>query len=340
MTRNEIKIRLLERIKKEVPRKSGVYLFKDRHGKIVYIGKSVNLRQRMSSYLLNNKSHEERIHRMICAIRDFQWHETPSELMALLMENELIKKHMPAYNIRQKEFPYYQYLMWTGHEFPTLRMIDHSGRYPHQSLYGPFRDHYFAQNILDILHQVFHIRSCTEAKPANHCINHDIGICLGPCRGDISTEAYAKSVNDTAGFLEGNDEVVVLRLTREMERVSALRQFEKAAQLKEQIAFCKSLCSRQRFLQRFRKETFVIRDNESARMTYIFLRGSPIVYTGHVDEEEIRQRISRSTSVNWTASGDDRLILDRANIVHRWIGRNPDGCEHFFLDIIKSDLFR
>jgi len=327
-----IKQILLGRIKKETPSRPGVYLFKDSRGEIIYIGKSVNLKQRMSGYFRNNSTaSEDRIRRMIFNVRDFNFHETSSELLALLLEDELIKKYLPYFNIRQKEYISYLYLTLTEEPFPTFRMINHSEKSEVRQLFGPFRDHYFVENILEIIRHFFQIRSCKEPEPTQKCMNHDIGYCRGPCRKKITKEAYSNIVKQAVDFLRGNEKIVMDRLEQTIENSVATQDFEKAAKCRDQMLLCRNFCERQRFIDLFKSKNFIVFENGAKDMTHIFIKGIGSSLNGHLSREKINEIVS-NTGAHPEDREDDRYLLDRANILHRWIKMNGSHCQYVFIE--------
>jgi len=294
---------LSQKIKKTVPTSIGVYLFKNESGQSIYIGKSVNLRNRMLSYFQQNSSRfETRINQMIHNISDFTFQTTETELLALLLEDSLIKKHKPFYNIKQQEFKEYRYLLLTNDTFPTIKMIDNFTKFLDGKVFGPFKDRYFADAILAIIHNYIHLRSCKESDPQNRCLSFELGNCLGPCRDKITKREYKKIVDQTVEFFEGNTNTVVQTLTNEMEKNSKNLEFEKAKIQKEQISFCQNFGKRQTFLNLFKTKNIVITEKMTVEIKYQFNKG---ILTSH--------------SLELNHSKDDRYILDRANIVYKYI---------------------
>lgn len=160
---------IVSSIRSSVPDHPGVYLFKEAHGRTIYIGKSIHLRRRMLSYFGAGVSRmENRIREMAFNIRDFDYIETRSELLALLLEDHLIKRDLPWYNIRQKEYTQYKYLGMTRHPYPNCIVIDHDADLDEVTPFGPFRDQYFVDDVLEIIHRHFHLRSCLDARPFRH----------------------------------------------------------------------------------------------------------------------------------------------------------------------------
>lgn len=324
---DEVRQNILKRIQKEVPCSPGVYLFKNQQAAIIYIGKSVNLRQRMSSYLRKPRTlPDDRIRRMALNIRDFDFRETESELLALLLENELIKTHMPYFNVRQKEFPNYQYLVLTEDPFPTLRITDHTNKDEYRYIFGPFRDHFFADRVVNIIYPYIRIRSCPPPTPSGPCLNHEIGLCIGPCSGEISEHDYKKVVADVKNFLHGNMDYLHEKLETAMNLAAKSQDFEKAARIRDQIDFCEQFSLRQRFIHAFKTQNLVIHEDKASSHTHIFVKGKGESYNGQLDQKTIRDIITTQQVLDLRTE-DERFILDRANILYSWIKGNKSEFE-------------
>jgi excinuclease ABC subunit C len=274
---------------------------------------------------------------MIFHIRDFGFSETASELLALLLEDRLIKNHWPQYNVRQREFGNYQYLALSRGPYPAIERVNTSGKDSHERLFGPFPDRYFAQNMLDIIHKHFHLRACREHEPVRRCLNHDIHICKGPCRGMITRDEYAILVDRVIDFLNGNERVIMERMIRIMEEAAKRLDFEKAAQMKERMGFIKRTCKRQRFIHAFKNTNLVIHENGLKALTHVIVQGNCTTWPGLQSEIEIHRIISEVRSGDSACKEDDRHLLDRANIVHDWITRNRDHTEYYFLPGDRGD---
>lgn len=333
VARAKIKSALLRRIRSEVPERPGVYRFHDDGGRIIYIGKSVNLRQRLASYFPKDiASFEDRIRRMIFNIADFTYFESESELQALLEEDRLIKEHMPYFNERQKDFPNYQYLFFTEDEFPALKMCRRIEDDNLKIIFGPFRDSFMVRSLLEIIYPVFRIRSCPDARPSGPCLKRDISFCSGPCEGGVTPDAYGKIVDEVAGFLRGDQTLVVRRLTGMMEKSAAALQFERAERLKDKVAFSLDFCAHQRFIERFKSGVIVLSENGRRPFVHIFVRGFGCSIAGESSEKKIDKRVRRLEQDYAGQTMDDRHLIDRANIVYRWVeGSKKQGASVRFL---------
>ena len=312
---------IVARIRKEAPNSAGVYLFKGDNQIVIYVGKSVNLKQRMASYFYeNSKPVETRIQQMVFSIRDFAFIETGTELLALILEDQLIKKHLPAYNIKQKEFKEYRYLLLTNDTFPTLKIITHDDA-PNRAgdIFGPFKDEYFVRDLLDIIYRRLNLRQCQEHEPVQRSINYELGLCTGPCRGKIGAQDYAVIAQRVSDFLNGDEKHLFEILSRAMGDFAASLEYEKAADVKREIEFCQKFCKRQRFLHQFKTSKLTIEKNSGATERYTLMKG--VLSSAKFNGADIPPL---GFDTYTTEHSDARYILDRANIVYNWLNRSTD----------------
>lgn len=322
---------LVSRVRREVPRRAGIYRFLDRHGQVIYVGKSVNLRQRVASYFSRGAAKAEiRMKRMIAEIRDFSFTEALSELHALLMEDAAIKELLPFYNVRQKEFFHNRFLHLTDGAFPSLASSDEASPGTDHA-FGPFKDRYFVERLLEAIRAAFGLRSCRDAEPRRQCLNAETGFCAGPCRGSITEREYAGLVDRVETFLAGDDSAAVRTLTAEMKKYAAAFDFERAARIRDRIAFCRLFCARQRFVARFASDTFVIHENGSTALTHIFVNGAHSIRKGRLSKRRMSAAIQAARRRGPRTGEDPRLVADRAQLVHRWLKAEGRRSENFFV---------
>jgi excinuclease ABC subunit C len=315
-----------------VPEEPGVYIFRGDGDEILYIGKAVNLRQRMLSHLRPDPRAEEQRHsRLVYEVRGFDYQVTASELLALLREDELIKMHRPRFNIRQNEYLEYKYLELTAEEYPRLRICDHREDFTSRRVFGPYRDRYLVESILLLIHHHLGLRSCADLEPAGGCLEWDLGHCAGPCRNGATPHDYRRAVAQSTAFLEGDVSQVEGRLQRAMERAAEKLDFEKALELKERLRFCHRFGQRQRFLRDFRARKLVVVERGDPELTYVFLRGRLAAHGRAVEPAEGRP--SEPTAAPADPGEDPRFVLDRASVVHGWLHRNAGRCEYRFVDL-------
>ena len=236
---------------KKLPQKPGVYLMKDENGHIIYVGKAVNLKNRVRQYFQSSRNQTAKTRSMVPNIREFEYIVTDSEMEALLLECNLIKKHHPYYNILLKDDKSYPYIKVTVQEmfprvFITRRMEKDKAKY-----YGPFTDVLAAKETVETLHKLFPIRKCKKVFPRDigkerPCLNHHIGQCIAPCSGRVSPEEYQVYIKDAMDFLEGKHHTIMKKMEQEMLMASENMEFERAAALRDKIAAIKSVAEKQK----------------------------------------------------------------------------------------------
>ncbi len=325
----------LRQDQKKLPKTSGVYLFLDEREYPLYIGKSVNLRSRVASYLRKDSNQEERILRMIHEARALRYVETETELMALLLEDSLIKKHLPVYNIRQKQFKDYRYLQLSDDAFPRLITLENPGQ-TRENIYGPFRDRFFIQRLQEIFSRYLGFRSCSEANPIKSCIELDLGQCLGPCILRDVHETYAKVSTHVAQFLEGEDPGVISMLEDQIRICIRETRFEHAQRLRDDLIFCDAFFNRQRFNHRFRVEHLKIKARREGVPGYLFKNGAlkeVILRDGRLCKVGEQLDLFDLSIVK---EDEPRFLLDRANLVYNWLKKNQVSVTYEFQELGSS----
>jgi len=266
-----------------LPNKPGCYLMKDEAGRVIYIGKAVNLRQRVRSYFHASANHERRIRKLVSHIHDIEWIVVGSELEALILEMNLIKKHRPHYNVRLKDDKRYPYIKvhWAN-PFPTVtvtRQMEQDGaRY-----YGPYTSVWAVHQTLDLLRRIFPFLTCDReitGKDERACLYYDIKLCSAPCIGKIDQASYRRMIGDLCQFLEGRTENIVSRLRAEMEKASEEMQYEQAASLRDQIRAIEAVVERQKIISNDYIDSDVLalaRSDGDAVAQVFFIRGGKLI---------------------------------------------------------------
>ncbi|MBP5728106.1 MAG: excinuclease ABC subunit UvrC [Clostridia bacterium] len=276
----EEKIRML-------PDSPGCYLMKDASGEIIYVGKAVNLKNRVRSYF-RDTAHTPKVAAMIAHIDDFDVLLCETNLEALILECNLIKLHKPYYNILLKDDKHYPYLKVDMRQpFPRLelcRKMERDGA----KYFGPYIGANAVRQVIEAVRDVFPIRSCRQAlppkAPKRPCMNYDIGRCLAPCAGKCTEEAYREMMEGVLSFLGGDYDSVLKKLKKDMEDAAAALRFEKAAAIRDKIRDVQGLMERQIALRTDRSEQDLIalaQDGLDAMIQILYVRGGRMVGGDH-----------------------------------------------------------
>ncbi|KAF5068251.1 UvrABC system protein C [anaerobic digester metagenome] len=236
---------------KKLPQKPGVYLMKNDKDQIIYVGKAINLKNRVRQYFQSNKNLTAKTRAMVPQIVEFEYIVTDSELEALILECNLIKQHEPYYNIMLKDDKTYPYIKVTiQEEFPrifiTRRLDKDKAKY-----YGPYTDGLAVKETVETLHKLFPIRKCKKNLPKEigkerPCLNHHIGQCLAPCSGAIASAEYKEFIKDAMDFLEGKHDGIRKKMEAEMAEAAEKMDYEKAAALRDKIRAVQSVAQKQK----------------------------------------------------------------------------------------------
>ena len=218
-----------------LPDKPGVYLMHDAHGKVIYVGKAVVLKNRVRSYFRNLASHTPKVRAMVEKIAEFETIVTSSEVEALILECNLIKKYRPRYNIMLKDDKTYPFLKVTVNEdFPriyvTRRQMRDGAKY-----YGPYADVGAMHDTVKLLRSMFPLRTCRKMNPDRPCLNYHIKRCLAPCAGYVSREEYGNMIKSVCMVLDGRTTELERDLKRRMQEAADNYAFEEAARLRDQL---------------------------------------------------------------------------------------------------------
>ncbi|MBX3167819.1 MAG: excinuclease ABC subunit UvrC [Candidatus Eremiobacteraeota bacterium] len=223
---------------KLLPDKPGVYLMQDAKGRIIYVGKSASLRQRVRSYFQPSSDHAPKIRWMVSKIKDFDTVVVDSELEALILECNLIKKHRPYFNTKYRDDKRYPLLeVTTGEEFPRLRVVRRQ-RNPRNRYFGPFPDAGALRRTVTILQKMFQIRTCSldmDKKVKRPCLDYYIGLCTAPCTRYVDAPHYREQVEQAIDYMEGNSDKLLRRLRQEMESEAEALNFERCARIRDML---------------------------------------------------------------------------------------------------------
>jgi excinuclease ABC subunit C len=266
-----------------IPPKPGCYLMKDADGRVIYVGKAVQLRARVRSYFHASAGHTRKTEEMVAHVADIEWIVVGSELEALILEMNLIKRHRPKYNVRLKDDKRYPYIKvhWAD-PFPkvtvTRRMEDDGGRY-----FGPYTSAWAVHQTLDVLRKIFPYLTCDRVitgQDPRACLYYDIRLCLAPCIGAVDQSGYRAMIADLCAFLEGKTEEVVAHLRGEMAQASSAMAYERAAALRDQLWAIEKVVEGQKVVSQERIDSDVIafaRDQGDACVQVFLIRGGKLI---------------------------------------------------------------
>jgi excinuclease ABC subunit C len=269
-----------------LPDKPGVYIYRDSQDRVIYVGKSIHLRQRVRSYFHASAQQHNKTRELVAHIDDVEFIITDTELEALILECELIKKHRPRYNIRLKDDKSYPYIKITWHEdypriFASRRMVQDGSRY-----YGPYTSSSAVHQTLDLLRKLFPYRSCNReitGRDRRACLYYHIGRCLAPCVGKADTDEYRAVISRVCNFLEGRDQKIVNDLEKRMKEAATKLDFESAASYRDQVKSVK-LVTEQKIVSGTRKDQDIVafaRDDGQACAQVFFIRHGKIIGREH-----------------------------------------------------------
>ena len=234
---------------KKLPKTPGVYMHKDSLGEVIYVGKAINLRNRVSSYFRKTSQADPKVRAMVSNIAEFEYISCATEMEALLLECNLIKKYMPRYNILLKDDKSYPFIEVTTNEvYPrvisTRRLRRDGNRY-----FGPYSDAGAVRRILGMIDEMYQFKKCRQQefrKGVRPCLNYFIGKCPGVCTGEADKVAYREKIDEVIDILSGRDSAVTAKLKAEMEKASEEMRYEDAARFRDYIRSLKTLGETQR----------------------------------------------------------------------------------------------
>jgi excinuclease ABC subunit C len=274
----------IQRILDTLPTKPGCYIMKNEASEVIYVGKAINLRNRVRSYFRDPSGHDMKTRQLVLNITHIEWILVGSELEALILEMNLIKKHRPRYNIRLKDDKRYPYIKvhW-AEAFPKVtvtRQVTRDG----SRFYGPYTSAWAVYQTLDVLRRIFPYLTCDReitGKDPRPCLYFDIKLCTGPCIGAISKEGYRQVINDLCKFLEGHSDPIIQRMQEQMNQAADELRFEKAALLRDQLRAIEQIVERQKVIfSSDYKDSDVIamaRADGEACVQVFFIRGGKLI---------------------------------------------------------------
>ena len=275
---------------KKLPHRPGVYLMRDAEDTIIYVGKAVNLYNRVRSYFRENIGRGPKIDRMVSLIARFEYSVTDSELEALVLENDLIKEHRPKYNTMLRDDKTYPYIRVSVNETYPRVQFSRLLRKDKARYFGPFSSAYSVRETIDLINKLYGLRDCNRVLPRDigkerPCLNYHIGQCCGPCiEGKVSREEYRGRLEKAMAFLGGDYAPVIKELERRMQDAAAAMEYEEAARWRDLLEHVKSIAQKQKIEDMNSEDRDIIalaRDEEDAVIQVFFVRSGRMVGREH-----------------------------------------------------------
>ena len=325
------------------PSQTGCYLMKDAQGTIIYVGKAVNLRNRLRSYFHASAQVDRKTRQLVRQITDIECIVVSSELEALILEMNLIKKHRPHFNVRMKDDKRYPYIKvhW-AEAFPkvtvTRQIASDGARY-----YGPYTSVWAVHQTLDVLRRIFPYLTCDRditGKDPRACLYFDIKLCIGPCIGAVNQAQYRQMIDDLCKFVEGRSEAIISHLQEDMIQAAEELRFERAAALRDKLQAVQRVVERQKVvfpsdyidsdviaMARSDGEAcvqvFFIRAGKLIGREYFIMEGAQDTADPHVLAEFIKQFYDQTPSV------PAQLLLpsevEELQVIREWLNRRRGG---------------
>lgn len=274
---------------KKLPGKPGVYIMHDETDMIIYVGKAISLKNRVRQYFQSSRNKGAKIEQMVTHIRRFEYIVTDSELEALVLECNLIKEHHPKYNTMLMDDKAYPFIKVTADEaYPRImlarKMIKDKAKY-----FGPYTSAGAVKDTIELIRKLYHIRSCNRKLPRDTgkerpCLNYHIHQCDAPCQGYISQEEYQKSVQEVLHFLNGNYDIILKRLEKQMQDAAEVLEFEKAAEYRELLFSVQKIAQKQKITDTAGEDRDVIAmatEYADAVVQVFFIRGGRLIGRDH-----------------------------------------------------------
>lgn len=269
---------------KILPDKPGVYLMKNSLGEIIYVGKAKVLKNRVRQYFQNSKNHSEKVKAMVKNIAEFEYIVTDSEMEALILECNLIKKHSPKYNISLKDDKFYPFIkITTNEDFPRV-FITRNFAKDGNKYFGPYPNAGAVHETIKLIRKIFPIRTCKKlifenGKHTRPCLNYHIKKCNAPCEGHISKDEYKRMIDEIVDVLSGRDKSLINKLKNDMQEASMNLEFEKAASFRDKILAIESIAEKQKvFKSQDNDEDFIniYKDEKDCAVQVFFLRDGKV----------------------------------------------------------------
>ena len=282
---------------KKLPRKPGVYIMRDDKDVILYVGKAINLHNRVRSYFRENIGRGPAIDQMVSLIARFEYIVTDSELEALVLENNLIKENSPKYNTLLKDDKTYPYIKVTvGEDYPRI-LFSRIMKKDKSRYFGPYTSAAAVKDTIELLNKLYQLRTCNRVLPRDTglerpCLNYHIKQCLAPCQGYVSKEEYRQQVAGALEFLNGNYSPILKDLEEKMKKAAEAMEFEDAARYRDLLSSVRQVSQKQKITEGVGEDKDILalyQDETEAVVQVFFVRDGKLIgrehyYMTHVPE--------------------------------------------------------
>ena len=282
---------------KKLPKQPGVYIMRDENDTIMYVGKAINLYNRVRSYFRKIVGRGPQIDRMVSQIARFEYIVTDSELEALVLENNLIKENSPRYNTMLKDDKTYPYIKVTiSEEFPRI-LFSRLMKKDKSKYFGPFTSAAAVKDTIELINKIYGLRTCNRVLPRDigvdrPCLNYHMNRCSAPCDGKITKEEYAERIQGALDFLDGNYSPIIKDLSEKMEAASEELNFERAATYRDLLASVRQIAQKQKMTDAAMEDKDILAiasDENDAVVQVFFVRDGRLIgrehfYMTHVSE--------------------------------------------------------
>ncbi len=293
----------------EIPEVIGLYRFTGKHGNVLYVGKSINLRRRVASYFSESYKKKGYLRRMIPEITDIQWRECPHELIALLEEEDEIKRFNPRFNSELRKVGKYVYIGKTSEDIPSFFL---SNDKPDDVFYGPFFRRFLGEKVFELCTDIMGLRTCRKMQEG--CIRGQMGNCRMPCvKGD--TSSYSYNVKIISDFLSGVDPTFLRKVDEFMAALAEDGKFERAAYVRDNRRYLRYYFKRAAFIRNFSENPCIFITNDGYS---ILMSGGRVLLS---DEKPLKRKVAlaRLPDFDLSLKLSAERLHDRGNILYAWM---------------------
>ncbi|MGV8905984.1 MAG: excinuclease ABC subunit UvrC [Acetobacterium sp.] len=325
---------------KELPQSPGIYMMKNLQGDIIYVGKAINLRNRVRQYFHSTQNLTPKTVILVSHIEEIETMVTDSEMEALILECNLIKKHRPRYNILLKDDKNYPWIKVTmGEQYPRI-MITREHKKDGSKYFGPFTSGFAVKNTIEAILKIYPLRTCNRnvtygKKSWRPCLNYHIGQCQGPCQGNVSKEKYETEIREILDILNGRHQELIKTLKEKMQIAGASQNYEEAAKLRDQISGIQHIVEKQKIISSTKQDqdfialaqggdlgcvqVFHVREGKLMGSEHLFIEGIEDVEFPEIMESFVKQHYATGAFVPKEIILKEPLV--DGNAISQWLSQ-------------------